>query len=65
MRARTVTVKDKMQSGYRYQLTEPMRNFDPDFSPRNFDPDFSLQLTPKEMLQLGVFGGKYMTDTRK
>jgi hypothetical protein len=57
MRARTVTVKDKMQSGYRYQLTEPMG--------RNFDLDFSPQLTPKEMLQLGVFGGKYMTDTRR
>ena len=57
MRKRTVTVNDKMQKEYCYQLTEQ--------AGRNFDPEFSPQLTPKEMLQLGVFGGKYMTDTRK
>jgi hypothetical protein len=57
MRKRTVTVNDKMQKGYRYYLTEQ--------AGRNFDPEFGPQLTPKQMLQLGVFGGKYMTDTRK
>ena len=57
MRKRTVIVNDKMQKGYRYQLTEQ--------AGRNFDPEFSPQLTPKEMLRLGVFCGKYMTDTRK
>src|ERR1700679_3223134 len=57
MTTRIVTVNDKMQKGYRYQLTKPVG--------RSFDPEFRPQLTPREMLQLGVFGGKYMTDTRK
>ena len=57
MRKRTVVVNDKMQRGYRYQLVKPVG--------RDFDPEFRPQLTPKEMLRLGVFAGKYMTDTRK
>lgn len=49
-----VQVNDSMQKGYEYELVEkPGKNFDPEFQP---------QLTPKEMLELGVFGGKYMTD---
>ncbi|MFN2577178.1 MAG: hypothetical protein ABR607_05755 [Pyrinomonadaceae bacterium] len=52
-----VKVKDSMQQGYVYYLTEP--------AGRNFHPDFKPQLTPKEMLEMGIFGGKYMTDCRK
>ena len=51
-----VTVNDHMQHGYRYELTEP--------AGRNFDPEFQPQLTPKAMLELGVFCGKYMRDCR-
>jgi len=53
---RTVAVDDLMQHGYAYRLTEPVGE--------NFDPDFRPQLTPPEMLALGVFGGRYMTDCR-
>jgi hypothetical protein len=56
-RRRTVVVKDKMQRGYRYILTAPVG--------RNFEPDFCPDLTPKQMLELGVFCGKYLTDCRK
>ena len=56
MRRRTVTVRDRMQKGYRYALVAP--------AGRNFDPQFTPQLTPREMLRLGVFCGKYLTDTR-
>jgi hypothetical protein len=56
MRPRTVTVNDRMQQGYAYALVAP--------EGRDFDPAFRPQLTPAEMLRLGVFGGKYMTDGR-
>ncbi len=50
-------VHDRMQRGYTYYRTElPGKNFDSAFTP---------ELTPQEMLALGVFGGKYMTDCRK
>jgi len=49
-----VVVNDLMQRKYVYFLTEP--------AGRNFPPDFRPELTPKQMLALGVFGGKYMTD---
>jgi hypothetical protein len=54
MTKRRVEVADLMQHGYVYSLTErPGRNFHPDFTP---------EITPKEMLRVGVFGGRYMTD---
>jgi len=52
-----VIVNDKMQKKYVYYLTEPMG--------KNFDPSFKPQLSPKQMLELGIFGGKYMTDCRE
>ncbi len=52
-----VVVRDKMQNGYVYYLTAP--------TAKKFDPDFKPDLSPKQMLSLGVFGGKYMTDCKK
>src|SRR3954465_11878195 len=54
MRKRTILVNDLMQRGYRYTLSAPQG--------RNFDPEFKPELTPAQMLQLGIFCGKYMTD---
>jgi hypothetical protein len=54
MRPVRVEVNDLMQHGYVYLLTEA--------AGRNFHPDFRPELTPKQMLELGIFGGKYMTD---
>ncbi len=52
-----VIVNDIMQKNYTYYLTEP--------EGKNFHPEFKPELTPKEMLEIGVFGGKYMTDCQK
>ena len=52
-----VSVIDRMQSGYRYERVAPIG--------RNFHLGFCPELTPKQMLELGVFCGKYMTDARK
>ena len=57
MRKRIIVVSDRMQKGYRYELSARVG--------RNFDPEFTPDLTPREMLRLGVFCGKYMTDSRK
>jgi hypothetical protein len=56
MPAAEVIVHDRMQDGYHYTRTAAMG--------RAFDPDFAPELTPAEMLELGVFCGKYMTDCR-
>jgi hypothetical protein len=56
-KALTIIVNDKMQTNYRYVLTEPAET--------NFDTEFRPEMTPKEMLELGIFGGKYMTDCSK
>src|SRR3954469_24323811 len=52
-----VKVNDKMQKNYVYIRTKPMG--------RAFRTGFNPQLTPKQMLAFGVFGGKYMNDCRK
>ena len=49
-----IVVNDKMQKNYTYFLTQPVGE--------NSHQDFKPDLTPKQMLELGVFGGKYMTD---
>ena len=49
-----IVVNDYFQKNYTYILTEPIG--------QNFHNDFNPQLTPIQMLNLGVFGGKYMTD---
>jgi hypothetical protein len=51
-----VNVNDKMQTGFCYTRVAPVG--------RGFDPEFTPDLTPKQMLELGVFCGKYMNDTR-
>ncbi len=56
MPKKTILVNDKMQKGYQYSLTEAMG--------KNFDPEFKPELSPKEMLAMGIFGGRYMRDCR-
>lgn len=45
-----IQVNDSLQN-YTYTLSEP--------EGKNFHPDFKPELTPKQMLDLGVFGGHY------
>lgn len=56
MRQRWVVANDSMQQDYRYLLIAP--------EGRDFHTEFRPDLTPAQMLGLGVFGGKYMTDCR-
>ena len=53
-RPRVVVANDRMQHSYRYVLTAPAGG--------EFAPAFRPELTPSEMLKVGVFGGKYLTD---
>ena len=55
MYKKKIIINDKMQKGFYYLLEKEGRNFDVEFKP---------ELTPTEMLSLGVFGGKYMTDCK-
>jgi hypothetical protein len=56
MKPKRVLVNDKMQKGYVYWRTKA--------AGRNFRPGFKPELTPRQLLALGIFGGKYMTDCR-
>lgn len=53
-RPKRIEVHDLMQDGYTYELVAP--------AGAEFDPRFTPGLSPSEMLHLGVFGGKYLTD---
>jgi hypothetical protein len=57
VKTKIIVVNDRMQRNYRYERVV--------LDGKSFDPDFRPQLTPKQMLALGVFGGKYMTDCAK
>jgi hypothetical protein len=50
MQRKKVVVNDLIQKDYVYFIMEPMGE--------NFHLDFTPELTPTEMLELGVFGGK-------
>ena len=53
-----IVVNDRMQRGFVYFRTEP--------AGRNFAPAFTPDLTPKQMLRLGVSQFEIMgSDTRK
>lgn len=52
-----VRVNDKMQKDYEYELTAP--------TGRNFAADFKPELTPQQMLNMGVFEGKYLNDCQE
>ena len=51
-----IIVNDKMQKNYRYELSAA--------TGKDFAPDFKPELSPKEMLALGVFAGRYLRDCK-
>ncbi|MBP9738293.1 hypothetical protein KBD20_01250 [Candidatus Saccharibacteria bacterium] len=51
---KVVQVSDSMQKRYSYELVAPIGS--------EFDTEFKPELTPKEMLELGVFGGRYLNE---
>jgi len=51
-----VAVSDRMQKSYAYRIEAP--------TGRNFATGFEPRFTPKEMLEMGVFEGKYCNDCR-
>lgn len=51
-----ICVNDKMQQGYCYELSAPTGDVYHDF--------FQPELSPEQMLELGVFEGHYLNDCR-
>ena len=49
-----ISVSDHFQKKYKYKLTEQEGG--------DFHPDFKPDLIPKEMLEMGIFGGVYFRD---
>jgi len=48
-----VSVSNRLQKDYIYELTEP--------TGKNFAPEFMPELSPKQMIELGIFNGFYDT----
>lgn len=48
-----INISNPLQRKYSYNLTEPVG--------KNFDPRFCPDLSPKQMLTLGIFDGKYFS----
>jgi len=53
MKNNIIKVSDRFQKKYSYKISAPIG--------KNFDPEFKPELTPAEMLELGVFGGVYFS----
>lgn len=49
-----IEVNDRMQKNYHYVLTAPLGE--------DFDAEFTPDLSPAQMLELGIFEGKYLND---
>jgi len=51
-----IVVNDKMQRGYSYELVAP--------AGKGIAKDFQPHYSPRQMLEMGVFEGKYCNDCR-
>ena len=54
MTKKIILVNNIMQYDYEYELLAPIGS--------NFDNNFNPELTPKKLLSMGIFGGKYFND---
>jgi len=52
----TIVVNDRMQQNYRYRISAP--------EGKDFMPGFAPRFSPKKMLEMGIFEGKYCNDCR-